>query len=374
MKRNAIALMSLMLAAHIGFSSVAKAAPPGLPCAEESDDIDVHSKKQMLKTFTPYFWRTIEKKASVYPLALQRKGVVVGDFHFANLGIYFDYALGRAELTVNDLDDAGTNYLIGDLDKYLLYLKKLDKDLDLSEVLDAYASGLQKNLRPAPSELQDLLSWKAAQFEKKRYKFIKNRRDDAIEFNASDLNKHQRETFAVLERLQLFQQMTNIQKWIQTNETGSSAGMDRYLFMGTYRESGVDGIVEFKTLKCSATGDPKRQDLITNQKNVVTYLSNIMGVKEETSLLGRQRVLQIMDQYLQFREKQPNAINDLEIEKMGTKSLQKYAQFYASYLGWVHSGSADAAYVNAIKSNKEFILSELKPIFADFKKRTENEN
>lgn len=373
MRSKAIALMSLMLAAQIGVSSIAKAAPVGLPCAEETD-IDVHNKKQMLKTFTSYFWRTIEKKSSKYPMALQKKGVVVGDFHFANLGLYFDYSTGKAQLSVNDLDDSGANYLIGDLDKYLLYLKKVDKDLDLSEVLDAYHSGLKRNLKSPPSELQDLLNWKSSQFDKKRFKFIKNRRDDILEFNASDLNKEERETFAALETLPLFQQMTNVQKWLQTNDTGSSAGMDRYLFLGTYRATGVDGIVEFKTLKCSATSGAKYQDLITNQKMVVTYLSNIMGVKGDESLLGRQRVIQIQNQYLLFREKQPNPINDLEIEKMGTKSLQKYAEFYASYLGLIHSGSADSAYIDSVKSNKDFILSELKPIFADFKKRTENEN
>lgn len=331
-------------------------------------------KTSKLKTFTREFWQSVETRSSNYPEALKKKGMVVGDFHFSNLGIYFDHSIGRARLTVNDVDDSGTHLLVGDLLKFLIYLKTLKQEVVFLDVIEAYHKGLTGQSLEVPKGLRELLDLKSYKFEQERAQYTERRRDAIDESDLKKLTEEQKKTFREIEGLAFFQNLTNVQKWFQINSTGSSAGNERYLFVAVDKRTGADGVLEFKELSCSSTGNALEQDLGVNFRATVQFLNNVTRTREGYSLLGQQKIMEINGKTFLVRTKAPNLINELEIDKMGEKKIQKYAEYYAFYLGFLHAASADASYKDAVSKNKDFIESEIKSLFTNFKKRLVNEN
>jgi hypothetical protein len=367
------ALLSLTLG-WICFSSVSHAAEAGLLC-EKISSSDLQSKKKRLKTYTVEFWETIESKLPSFPMALQAQGVVVGDFHFGNLGIYFDKSADSPRLSINDLDDSGANFLIGDLLKYLVYLRSIDKKgLRLDDVISAYSEGLAGHLVSAPAGINEILHFRSYDFEKRQAKYLKKKEEDLRDFNPSELTPDQAKTLSLLGQLSFFKRFDLLGESVQVNDSGSSAGMDRYLFLVRSKTSETKGLIELKTLKCSATGDQDQQNLSATHGLVMNYILSLTGENPQGSLLGRQRVLRVQNQFFLYREKEHNFLEDLKIEDMDSSDLQKYAEFYASYLGFFHSKSAPPAYRQGVKENTEFLLEQLKPLMKDFKKRVGGEN
>lgn len=369
------------------FTGPALAAPvKSLTACEQADpsSIPTVKKRKRLKTFTAEFWEIAKAHLATAPKALQRQGFVIGDFHFSNLGLYYDYRLGRTQVVLNDLDDAGTSYLLGDLLKFMIYLHSVDQELNFEEVIQAYSKGLtQSKFNPMPenlgelSELAELLNYNGHQNQKNMAKYIAKKRDEALRFNSSDLTPEQVRTFALLEKFSLLQKPIQVNlSWLVTNKTGSSAGMDRYLFLATNELSHTQGILEFKELKCSATGSQSEQDIAGTYKLSRQYLQSLSSVAADPqSPLQSQAVVAFDKRAFLYRIKLPNLMNDLEIES--TKKTQKfeaYAKYFARYLGFIHSRSSDAAYRSAIadKSNLDYILKEAKALKSAFNKSVKN--
>lgn len=341
---------------------------------ETPAQVDKLKKEKLLKSFTSDFWKIARKHIRSYPPELKREGIVVGDFHFENLGLFFDEKLNSPVLTLNDLDDSGVNYQIGDLLKYLIYLRTVDKDLDLSRVIEAYTLGLQGQTVKAPPELRDLLNLRSSDFDRKKYKYVQKRKEDFLASQTGNLSSSQRTTLEKLKTQPLFQNFSEIRGWMQIHDSGSSAGMERYLFLANSKTNSVEGVIEFKSLKCSATGPSDHQDLSANFRNMAQTLGQIPGLSGTQSFLKRQTVVDVDGKAYLVREKLPNLINQLEIEKMDLSDLQSYSEFYGSFLGLVHSGNSPEAYRQALLNRKSFILDELKPIYKELKEEIEKWN
>lgn len=329
------------------------------PCPKPETDSDIKDKTKLLKTFTIEYWKVASAAVSKLPHSLQRKGFVVGDFHFNNIGLYYNYSKSKSELVLNDFDDAaGINYLLVDIMKYITYVKKIDKDIDFDEVFKSYQSGLvQTGELIFPTEL---LNESQHDFNKHTHKYLANRREEFAKFDRSKISPEQNSKIQALMRLKIIAQLANVEYMVKINDSGSSKDMERFEFIGQDR-NGTTGLIEFKKLKCSATGDEHEQDLTANFEYIrQSYLKNF------SPLVANQFTYRLRDETFLVRQKAYNPLKKLEIEKQSTKNLQKYANFFAAFLGTVHLKSADNAYIKGLASHKEEIQKLAKEISKKF--------
>lgn len=362
-----------LLACGLSFTSLARAETLNSVSCEQKIQPLPPKKKKWVKSLTGELWKLIDQHVSEYPAPLRVRGIVVGDFHFGNLGVYFDPEQDRAELTLNDLDDSGVNFLTGDLLKYLVYLRTLNKDMNFSQVIDAYVMGLQNETISAPKELRQILSSSADKFTKKQEKYILKMKRKALAFNPSGLTAEQKNVFETLENLPEMQNaFTPLHKWLQVNDSGSSAGLERYLFWGRSQDSNSESVIEFKTLKCSATGNLRRQNLKATEEKVVHYIQSLSSTLGPNHFFDRQSVVVAKGKFRLMREKQVNLMNDLDLEKLPLQDMQVYAEFYANYLGRFHSAESNTRFVSSMRENKSFLVEDLKPLWQEFKEQAES--
>lgn len=337
------------------------------PCIEFSGHYDIQVQTKLLKTFTFQYWQIAEKEILGLPTEFKKKGFVVGDYHFNNVGLYYDYLKNKTEMTLNDFDDAGFNYLIIDLMKFITFIKKLDKNIDLTQLINNYALGVQnKNGPTMPAEIRYMMSSDQATFAKSYGKYITNKKDEFNSFEKSKLSTMQNNKFKELMQLKIIRQLSGVDYMLKINDSGSSKDQERYAFWG-YDPQGVPGIIEFKKLKCSATGEIHSQDLAANFAYIKkTYLSNIT-----TSSITNQSIYLSTNETYLVRQKINTPLKKLNFEKMPTQEFQQYADFYSFYLGTIHAKSADASYIELLQTQGEVILKTAKRIAKIFIEATE---
>lgn len=328
-------------------------------CPQPETNSDIKNKAKLLKTFTIEYWKIASAAVTKLPAPLQRKGFVVGDFHFNNVGLYYNYAKNKPELVLNDFDDAaGVNFLLVDIMKYLTYVKKIDKEVDLDEVFRSYQKGLvQTSGLIFPSEFLDESQH---DFNKNTRKYLKNRREEFAKFDKSTITPEQNSKIQALMRLKIITQLANVEYMVKVNDSGSSKDMERFEFLGQDR-NGTPGLIEFKRLKCSATGANLEQDLSANFEYFrQSYLKNF------SPLVANQFTYHLRDETFLVRQKSYNPLKELEIEKQSTKKLQKYANFFAAFLGTVHIKSADNGYIKGLSASEAEVLKLAKEISKKF--------
>ena len=328
-------------------------------CPKPETNSDIREKTKLLKTFTIEYWKIASAAVTKLPAPLQRKGFVVGDFHFNNVGLYYNYAKNKSELVLNDFDDAaGINFLLVDIMKFITYVKKIDKEVDFDEVFKSYQQGLvQSGDLVFPSEL---LNESQHDFNKNTQKYLVNRREEFVKFDKSTITLEQNSKIQALMRLKIISQLAHVEYMVKINDSGSSKDMERFEFIGQDR-NGTTGLIEFKKLKCSATGSALEQDLSANFEYIrQSYLKNF------SPLVANQFTYRLRDETFLVRQKAYNLLKKLEIEKQSTKNLQKYANFFAAFLGTVHIKSADNAYIKALAAHDEEILKLAKEISKKF--------
>lgn len=328
-------------------------------CPRPETDSDIRNKAKLLKTFTIEYWKIASAAVAKLPTPLQRKGFVVGDFHFNNVGLYYNYAKNKPELVLNDFDDAaGVNFLLVDIMKYITYVKKIDKDIDLVEIFKSYQKGLVQ-----PSELvfpSDLLNESQHEFNKNTQKYLENRREEFAKFDKSTITSEQNSKIQTLMRLKIITQLANVEYMIKINDSGSSKDMERFEFIGQDR-NGATGLIEFKKLKCSATGSHIEQDLSANFEYIrQSYLKNF------SPLVANQFTYRLHNDTYLVRQKAYNPLKKLEIEKQSTKNLQKFANFFAAFLGTVHKKSVDNGYIQGLSASEEDLIKLAKEISKKF--------
>jgi hypothetical protein len=277
---------------------------------------------------------------------------------------------------LNDLDDAGTNYLLGDFLKFLVYVKSLDSDVKLHKVIDSYVKGLNKEplKDETPSELRLRMEYTNHQNQRNLVRYIEKRKKEGDQFDQSSLTPDQRQTLSLIENLSFIKKYLRIDlSWVNNKDSGSSRGMDRFVFLATNIVSQTQGILEFKELRCSAAGPHDRQNLKALYEQDQNYLHSLFNEPvDPQSPLQSQRILFIDGSFFIYRIKLPNLLNDLNIETSHTNRLEDFSKFYAHYLGLLHSASSDAAYRTAVATNPDYILKEISSTKSAFKKRVKN--
>lgn len=360
-------MLKLFATLMIAFPAVTFAQTPGfLQCTK--DVTGQVGGGSLLKTYTREYWNIAGGEAKNFPAGLLQKGFVVGDFHFNNVGLYFDATRSRAEILVNDFDDAGSNLLIVDFIKYLNFVQKTDKNVDLPPLLKSYVRGLRHERLSPPAELAQLLEFDQNDFRKEQAKYIDNRREEFSQFDKNSLNRTQLAQIAKIRNLKLIRELSDLDYMVSVNDSGSSMNAQRIEFLGTDRR-GVVGVLEFKQLKCSATGSDKEQNPTDNFKSIKNFFNTNFPSSE---LLGMS--VYRMDDEHQFlvREKKRNAIKKLGVEKMPTHRIQAISEYYANYLGLLHSPSSGNLYPGAVSQNKNLILEEARVIAKLFKDKVKN--
>lgn len=328
-----------------------------------SKDVDIKNKETMLKTYVYEYWNVASKEISQLPIGLQKKGFVVGDFQFNNVGIYFDYSKAKSELVINDFDDSGFNYLLGDLLKFISYIKRVDSDADLDALIDSYIQGLQGRSITVPGKIAAVMNQSQYQFSHDYMKYVESRVIETSEFDVNSLTNLQQANLRHFMGLRLLKKLVDVKPIVRVNNTGSSSDMERYEFTGT-DSNGAIGVIEFKQLKCSGTGASQNQDL----QNSFAQVKSFFQKNFPSSYTANQQIYDYNSNFYLVREKKNNPLKKLALDKLGKGQIQVYTNFFANFLGSIHAKSADAAYVNGIQSNKDDLKKISKKIATQFKK------
>lgn len=357
-----------------------QARVPDIECNSPKELGKIKKKKSKIKTFVSEYWRTAESRIKAYPAELQAKGYVVGDPHLENVDVYLNTRskTGPMQLTFNDLDEAGHNYLVGDILKYVSYLQSLKKHgLDLKLILAKYVDGLNGKPAVVPKELETLLRMTPDEFKRAERKYVSKQRLKGIELALTKISKDEQDTLNALRRMRVIQNLSEVEAWTDQNSRGSSAGMMRYLFYGKNQVMGpdgklhpigVEGIVEFKELSCAGAGDAVKQNLERDLEAFVDYDARFLGVPVEQSFLGRQAVVYVDEQHFLVRMKSPGLYKDIGIEGASPALVQTHGEYLAWFLGKFHREKATLGYIQAVQSQMDFLIAEAIAISKSFSK------
>ena len=377
-------VLGTVVVAQFAMSERAFARVPDIECTSPQEVGKVKKKKAKIKTFVSEYWRAAETRIKSYPAELQAKGYVVGDPHLENIDVYLNTRskVNPVQLTFNDLDEAGHNFLVGDLLKYLSYLKSLKKSgLDLNKILAKYVDGLNGKPAAVPKELEELLRMTPDDYRKAERKYVSKQRLKGVELALTKRTKDEQETLDALRNMKVIRGLSDVEAWTDQNSTGSSAGMTRYLFYGKNQALGADGklhpigvegIIEYKELSCTAAGDALKQNLEGDLEAFVDYDARFLGVPVEQSFLGRQAVVYVNEQHFLVRMKSPGLYKDIGVEGASPALVQTHGEYLAWFLGKFHREKATIGYVESVKSKMAFLIAEAEAISKSFIEKAKN--
>lgn len=377
MKKSAVLLTTCL--AVFASAAQAQVQVPEIECASQSEIAKIKKKKSKIKTFVSDFWRMTETRVANFPADLKLQGFVVGDPHLENVDVFYArQAKPAIRLTFNDMDEAGYNYLVGDLLKFLAYLPAVKKHgLDLEKVVDKYVAGLENQEATPPTELQSLLAMSPADYLKAERKYIAKQRIKGEELARTKLSKSDLETQNALRNTRAIGRLQDVVAWTDQNSTGSSAGMMRFLFHGknqiqladgSFAPIGVEGVVEYKELTCTGTGNTEKQDIARDLEAFVQYDARFLGLPVSQTLLGKQAVVYINGQHFLARTKGPSLYKDVGIEGASPAVVQAHAEYLAWFLGKFHREKATNGYIQAVAKNKAMLIQESAIISKTFSK------
>jgi hypothetical protein len=349
---------------------LANARVPDLECNSPQELGKVKKKKSKIKTFVSEYWRTAESKIKGYPAELQAKGYVVGDPHLENVDVFLNTRskTNPIQLTFNDLDEAGHNYLLGDLLKYISYLQSLKKQsLDLKRIIAKYSDGLNGKPATIPAELEALLRMTPDEYKKAERKYVSKQRIKGVQLAMTKISKEEQDMLAALRNMKVIQNLSEVEAWTDQNSKGSSAGMTRYLFYGKnqvvgsdgkLQPIGVEGIIEYKELSCTAAGDALKQNLESDLEAFVEHDARFLDLPIEQSFLGRQAVIYINNQHFLARSKSPGLYKDIGVESASPALVQTHGEYLAWFLGKFHRENATVGYRESVLSQMDFLIAE----------------
>jgi hypothetical protein len=360
------------------------AVSPGatIQCESAEDTGKGLSKVQEIKTLTRLFWQVIEKEIGQLPPVLQSKGWVVGDFHTANLGLYYDVKSNTTNLMVNDYDDTGHNFLLGDLIKFLVFVKREYKGIKYEPVINAYFSGLNGRYLPEPIEILQIREEVQRNFReplKRADKLLtkateeRSSRPALVKPSKADLELVTQEILPLLARQNLVVKDLKNDWWLEVENSGSSKDMKRFFLIvqaksspGSADKSGSI-VVEFKKLKCPGTFTGSEINLINHNHLARSYFYTVEALDAQI-LARRQSVHKLGKDFFLQRFRIPNLMKDVE-----KKFNQDLANFYGYYLGKLHAGSSSTAYRQAVWSEKNLVIEATKATRKSFYNEVDND-
>ncbi len=360
-------MISIVRQSYAQPAKATSSVPNLINCGSLENDGQGLRKAQQIKTLTSLYWKTFEASAPKVSQELLKKGIVVGDFHTKNLGLYFDPNQNNLFLVLNDLDDAGENYLLGDLVKYLIFLKRTYKEINLKPVIEAYHKGLTDSYFPealAILKIREKFRRNPVDALEKINKKILNVVNEiaSIEVAPKKMSSEDKEIQAGFKN-ELGAQSFLIDKlWMQIENSGSSRDMRRYEFIVRAPEAKQlpeKNWIEFKELKCPGSFTGKSLDLKEHFKKVNSVLSKIDDIPADILPLQKS-VNWVKGSFFLKRFKLPNLLNDV------SEFDQNMADFYGYYLGKAHSPASTQTYSNAVWNKIEEIKDLAKNVRKNF--------
>lgn len=382
-KKIVLVFLAIISSTHIVSAAM---TPMTINCDLDAEAERVKDKNKRIKTFTDIYWQTLTSEIQrSLPSSLQLKGNIIGDFHFNNLGIYynFDKTINRPQLVLNDLDDSGNNYIVGDLIKYLAFLRTfeikneekgskkdetiLGKDaFRFEKIFDAYIEGLRNKNFPLSPEFQKMITINESDAADERNKYITNQSEGFGNIESSVDPKLQ-SSFAEFEKMPILKANRVIGRHSQVNGSGSSQGQQRFLYLLQNPSSpAAKAIVEFKQLACSASNSAKSQDLSL----IYSGMTNYLKLQNQTALypifLARTDLVKVeikLDSkttdkkvYL-LREKQNNLMGDVVKKSLKKGHYQELAETMAYLLGQFHSNQVNATFIDQLSKSSTEIFT-----------------
>lgn len=321
----------------------------------------------LISTYTFDYWDFAKKNLPSYfkNNDLLEDGSIIGDFHFNNVGIYYNHADNQAEqkvdLAIIDLDDSGEASYLADYLKYISYLKTVTKSLDQKGLLKNYIDGLtaeslMKPKDPMPDGISELFkkgeSWYSGKNDKAA---VKKTNSSQTKFGKKEELKDMTQLNTSLNQLvsNLKSKMKVLDAGYKINESGSSMGSLRIEVLGV--EQKQPSLYEFKELRCPGT------ELYKDQKNQTARFADMKQALKSENFWGPAFIADATDesnveQTFLFRRKQENALQDLNIDHMKPDKLNAYANYYSFVLGYFHGQTASKDYKKAVDKNSDQVL------------------
>ncbi len=352
----------------------AAAIPMTVDCDQDAKAERVKNKNKRIKTFTDIYWQTLTAEIQKsLPSSLQLKGNIIGDFHFNNLGIYynFDKTINRPQLVLNDLDDSGNNFIVGDLIKYLAFLRTFEikgeekgskKDEPLlgkdafrfEKIFDAFIEGLRNKNFPLSSEFQKMITINESDAADERNKYITNQSSDFSNVESS-IDPELQSNFAEFEKMPMLKANRVVGRSSQVNGSGSSQGQQRFLYLLQNPSSPAEkAVVEFKQLACSASNSAKSQDLTLIYSGIANYLKQQNQTALFPIFIARTDLVKVDKKVYLLREKQNNLMGDVVKKALKKGHYQDLAETMAYLLGQFHSSQVNGVFIDQLaKSSTE---------------------
>lgn len=344
-----------------------------------------------ISTFVYDFWeyskKNFPKDFKKFPFVLEADGPAVGDYHFGNVGAYWNERKGAVDVAVIDMDDSGSGNQFGDLIKLLLFAKAKYKEDGLAKLaLKFYVQGLdnkdgslmpefekaegkdkkEEKLKEALADLKKILKQSKDDFAQENQKYVTRKMDGKLfakKFGLQPLSdlEENRAADEAQGRPEVEKLGKILDTGFQINVSGSSIGAYRFVYLvETNKKIDMkkDGqqpvylIVELKQNNCAGVVKyESRQSLPAErfESNKVQLQSGEFWKDAKVLNIGKRSYLR--------RVKQANQIEKL-IEEMNKKDVDAYTAFYAYTLGRIHSLKADGGYVTGLSKNvknEEFV-------------------
>lgn len=122
---------------------------------------NIHSKDDFFRSFIPYFYLRVRenfKNVRDWNDLINEQAWCAGDPHPANFGVLWTPNQSSI-FTINDVDDANPCPIFVDVFRFLTGWSLVERDLSMSQLLNAYFSGLQSARNPGiPLPLQQMLA------------------------------------------------------------------------------------------------------------------------------------------------------------------------------------------------------------------------
>ncbi|QDK44448.1 hypothetical protein DOM22_04385 [Bdellovibrio sp. ZAP7] len=333
---------------------------PGVPAHSENYatvmGAEWHHESGLFNAFranAPHYWNWLKQQSSAM-LAVQ--GVVVGDPHIQNFGDV-QLADGGREFTLIDIDDGGGNApFAGDLIRYAAGNQVSPFKIPLSQIFEAYLSGLQGQALEEPEVLQESIAHTDADYFKRQAKYL-NKMTEQNHFSSKakltpvnqapdSVQKLFQNSQAVFESAMSGYQI--LDTGYKTKFSGGSQGLPRFWYLIQRNQERY--IVEFKLEAQAATsfysnqGEPEQRFPYVAQ--VYRPTRAVYGPYKIVTTPGGQFLMRArFDAYLDFE-----AADDEHSIQDG----EKMSLYIANRLGRWHGQQASAAALVQVLNFNEF--------------------
>lgn len=289
------------------------------------------SKKKMITSNSAHYWAWSSNESERYLGAyLGFEGIVIGDPHPRNVA---DYRRGTdVSLAVVDIDDGGKAPLILDFARYITYLEASKIDLKIRDVFQSYLDGLNRREAKLPAFLHEAFRTDSKEILDSHLKWLKKHIDnnkfiyseleiESISTLSPSLKSEAESLKKIVINESRFSTVFDIA--YRVNDSGSSAGQDRFWFLVGNAEP--ERVIEMKALGRAAV------DFFEPQQKTSARVQDILEFYTKSGFLEMQ-VVQNGNNFYWMRPRHFQLI-DLDDKDFTDIDLAALSLYVANWLG-----------------------------------------